>query len=96
MVRIVSAFECGAIVNPDNLRGQIEGAKHQGLGVRTALTLPELAVDVDFNEGREVAQFLRKFPPIPKPRPGARSRFFQQNFSAAALNTARNLSFSSF
>lgn len=32
VVRIVSAFECGAIVNPDNLRNQIEGANVQGLG----------------------------------------------------------------
>ena len=32
VVRIVSAFECGAIVNPDNLRSQIEGANIQGLG----------------------------------------------------------------
>jgi nicotinate dehydrogenase subunit B len=32
IVRIVSAFECGAIVNPDNLRNQIEGANVQGLG----------------------------------------------------------------
>jgi nicotinate dehydrogenase subunit B len=32
IVRIVSAFECGAIVNPDNLRNQIEGANIQGIG----------------------------------------------------------------
>jgi isoquinoline 1-oxidoreductase len=32
VVRIVSAFECGAIVNPDNLRNQIEGSNVQGLG----------------------------------------------------------------
>lgn len=32
VVRIVSAFECGAIVNPDHLRGQVEGANVQGLG----------------------------------------------------------------
>jgi isoquinoline 1-oxidoreductase len=30
--RVVSAFECGAIVNPDNLRNQIEGSNVQGLG----------------------------------------------------------------
>jgi isoquinoline 1-oxidoreductase len=30
--RIVSAFECGAIVNPDGLRNQIEGSNVQGLG----------------------------------------------------------------
>src|SRR5262249_39811690 len=32
VLRVVSAFECGAIVNPDNLRNQIEGANVQGLG----------------------------------------------------------------
>jgi isoquinoline 1-oxidoreductase len=29
---VVSGFECGAIVNPDNLRNQIEGSNIQGLG----------------------------------------------------------------
>ncbi len=32
VARVVSAFECGAIVNPDNLRNQVEGANVQGLG----------------------------------------------------------------
>ena len=32
IVRVVSAFECGAIVNPDDLRNQIEGSNVQGLG----------------------------------------------------------------
>ncbi|HEX3351557.1 MAG TPA: molybdopterin cofactor-binding domain-containing protein [Terriglobales bacterium] len=32
VVRIVSAFECGAVVNPDNLRNQVEGSNVQGLG----------------------------------------------------------------
>jgi isoquinoline 1-oxidoreductase len=32
VVRVVEAFECGAVVNPDNLRNQIEGAVIQGLG----------------------------------------------------------------
>lgn len=32
VVRVVQAFECGAIVNPDGLRSQIEGAIVQGLG----------------------------------------------------------------
>jgi len=30
--RIVTAFECGAIVNPDNLANQVEGAMVMGLG----------------------------------------------------------------
>jgi isoquinoline 1-oxidoreductase len=32
MVRIVTAFECGAVLNPDHLKNQIEGAIMMGLG----------------------------------------------------------------
>jgi isoquinoline 1-oxidoreductase len=32
VLRAVTAFECGAIVNPDGLRNQVEGAVVQGLG----------------------------------------------------------------
>lgn len=32
VTRLVSAFECGAVVNPDHLRSQIEGALAMGLG----------------------------------------------------------------
>lgn len=32
IVRLVSAFECGAIVNPDHLLHQVEGAVAQGIG----------------------------------------------------------------
>ena len=32
VVRVVTAFECGAIVNPDGLQNQVEGADVQGLG----------------------------------------------------------------
>jgi nicotinate dehydrogenase subunit B len=32
LVRLVEAFECGAIVNPDGLRNQVVGAMIQGLG----------------------------------------------------------------
>jgi isoquinoline 1-oxidoreductase len=32
VARAVSAFECGAIVNPDQLKNQVEGALVQGLG----------------------------------------------------------------
>jgi isoquinoline 1-oxidoreductase len=32
VVRLVTAFECGAIINPDNLRNQVEGAVVMGLG----------------------------------------------------------------
>ena len=32
VVRAVSAFECGAVVNPDHLKNQVEGAMIMGLG----------------------------------------------------------------
>lgn len=32
VVKLVQAFECGAIVNPDGLRNQVQGAMIQGLG----------------------------------------------------------------
>jgi isoquinoline 1-oxidoreductase len=32
VLRVVTAFECGAIVNPDGLKNQVEGAIIQGLG----------------------------------------------------------------
>jgi isoquinoline 1-oxidoreductase len=32
VVRAVTAFECGAVLNPDHLKNQIEGAVVQGLG----------------------------------------------------------------
>ena len=32
VVRVVAAFECGAIVNPDGLRNQVVGANIMGLG----------------------------------------------------------------
>jgi isoquinoline 1-oxidoreductase len=32
VVRLVTAFECGAVLNPDHLKNQVEGAVVQGLG----------------------------------------------------------------
>ena len=32
LIRVVTAFECGAIVNPDGLKNQVEGAIMQGIG----------------------------------------------------------------
>jgi isoquinoline 1-oxidoreductase len=32
VVRVVEAFECGAVINPDQLKNQIEGAIVMGLG----------------------------------------------------------------
>ena len=32
IARVVTAFDCGAVVNPDELRNQIEGANVMGIG----------------------------------------------------------------
>jgi isoquinoline 1-oxidoreductase len=45
LVRLVTAFECGAIVSPDRLRAQVEGATIQALG-------PALFEAVHFSAGR--------------------------------------------
>ncbi len=45
MRRLVTAFDCGAVVNPDNLANQIEGAVMMGLG-------GALFEAVDFASGR--------------------------------------------
>ena len=45
VVRAVSAFECGAVVNPDHLKNQAEGAMIQGLG-------GALFEAIEFEEGR--------------------------------------------
>lgn len=43
--RLVTAFECGAIVNPDHLKNQVEGAVVQGIG-------GALFEAIDFAEGQ--------------------------------------------
>ena len=45
--RLVTAFECGAVVNPDGLRNQVEGAVLQGIG-------GALFESVRFEDGRIV------------------------------------------
>jgi len=45
VVRLVTAFECGAIVNPDQLRNQVEGSVVMGLG-------GALFEAVEFDEGQ--------------------------------------------
>jgi nicotinate dehydrogenase subunit B len=52
--RIVAAFECGAIVNPDGLRHQIAGAIIQGIG-------GALFEAIDFADGRVVNGSLRQY-----------------------------------
>ncbi len=45
VVRVVEAFECGTIINPDHLKNQVEGAIIQGLG-------GALFESIDFENGR--------------------------------------------
>jgi isoquinoline 1-oxidoreductase len=52
--RIVIAFECGAIVNPDGLRNQVEGAVIQGLG-------GALFEAIEFSNGRLTNGTLQQY-----------------------------------
>jgi isoquinoline 1-oxidoreductase len=52
--RVVIAFECGAIVNPDGLRHQIAGGVIQGIG-------GALFEAIDFAEGRVLNGSLRQY-----------------------------------
>ena len=54
VVRIVSSFECGAIVNPDGLRNQVEGSNIMGLG-------GALFEAVDFEDGRILNAAFSKY-----------------------------------
>ncbi len=62
--RVVTAFECGAVVNPDGLRNQIEGALVQGIG-------GALFEAVRFEKGRirnpHFSQYrVPRFPDVPE------------------------------
>ncbi len=64
VVRVVTAFECGAIVNPDGLRNQVIGANIMGLG-------GALFESIEFDNGRisnpHFAQYrVPRFRDIPK------------------------------
>jgi len=64
VIRAVTAFECGAIINPEHLKNQIEGAVVQGLG-------GALFEWIDFKDGKILnAQFsgyrVPRFADIPK------------------------------
>jgi len=64
VVRVVTAFECGAIVNPDGLRQQVIGANIMGLG-------GALFESLEFDDGRisnpHFAQYrVPRFRDIPK------------------------------
>lgn len=63
IVRAVSGFECGAVVNPDGLRNQIEGALVMGIG-------GALFEAVRFDEGKILNPLLSsyrvpRFPDVP-------------------------------
>ncbi|MFZ0433840.1 MAG: molybdopterin cofactor-binding domain-containing protein [Candidatus Acidiferrales bacterium] len=54
VVRAVTAFECGAVVNPDGLRNQIEGANIMGIG-------GALFEAIEFKNGRILNARLSKY-----------------------------------
>ena len=54
VVRLVTAFECGAIVNPDGLRNQVEGANIMGLG-------GALFEAIEFEDGRILNAAFSKY-----------------------------------
>jgi isoquinoline 1-oxidoreductase len=54
IVRLVAAFECGAIVNPDHLKMQVEGALVMGLG-------GALFESIEFADGRLLNGRLSKY-----------------------------------
>ncbi len=55
VVRAVSAFECGAIVNPDHLSNQVEGSLIQGLG-------PALFEAIRFGNGKILNPRFSRYP----------------------------------
>ncbi|HEV2350082.1 MAG TPA: molybdopterin cofactor-binding domain-containing protein [Terriglobia bacterium] len=54
IVRVVAAFECGAVVNPDGLQNQVEGANIMGIG-------GALFEHIDFADGRILNGRLSKY-----------------------------------
>jgi isoquinoline 1-oxidoreductase len=54
IVRVVEAFECGAIVNPDHLHTQVEGAVIMGLG-------GALFEAIDFADGKILNPHLARY-----------------------------------
>ncbi len=55
VVRVVEAFECGAIVNPEHLANQVEGAVAMGIG-------GALFEHVDFADGQILTNRLGRYP----------------------------------
>lgn len=55
VTQVCEAFECGAIVNPENLTKQVEGAIIMGLG-------PALSEEMHFENGKILNAAFRKYP----------------------------------
>jgi nicotinate dehydrogenase subunit B len=54
VVRVVESFECGAIVNPEHLRNQVDGAVAMGVG-------GALFEHIDFEDGKILTNRLSKY-----------------------------------
>ena len=54
VVRVVEAFECGAVINPEHLRNQVEGAVAMGLG-------GALYEHIDFSDGKIATNRLVRY-----------------------------------
>jgi isoquinoline 1-oxidoreductase len=54
VLRLITAFDCGAVVNPDNLANQIEGAAMMGLG-------GALFEQIDFAEGKLLNASMERY-----------------------------------
>ena len=54
VVRATTAFECGAIVNPEHLRNQVEGAVAMGIG-------GAMFEHIDFADGKILTNRLSKY-----------------------------------
>ena len=55
VVRVVAVFECGAVVNPEQLRNQVEGAVAMGIG-------GALFEHIDFADARIQTNRLSRYP----------------------------------
>jgi len=54
VVRVVEAFECGAVVNPEHLKNQVEGAVAMGIG-------GAMFEHIDFAENKIVTNRLSRY-----------------------------------
>lgn len=64
VIEVVQAFECGAILNPANLRAQVEGAIMMGVG--PALREEVVFKDGELTNGRFADYHVPRFQDVPK------------------------------